>query len=93
VEASVVTNRQTVVRRSEVRLFRIRLENRQDQGISDMMNSFGGSVGGTFATLKSMGWTPSGTMTLDGKPITLDELKAVVAKLVAQNTLVTLRIE
>jgi hypothetical protein len=93
VEASVVTNRQTVVRRSEVRLFRIRLNDRQSQEISDMMNSFGGSAGGTFATLQSMGWTPTGTMTLDGKPITLEELKAVVAKLVAQNALVTLRIE
>ncbi len=93
VEVSVTTNRQTVVRQSEVRLFKIRLDNRQDQAISDMMNSFGGSVGGTFATLQNMGWTPSGTMTLDGKTITLDELKALVAKLVAANTPVTVRVE
>ncbi len=58
-----------------------------------MMNSFGGAAAGTFATLQGMGWTPSGTMTLDGKPITLDELKALVAQLVAQNIQVTLRIE
>jgi hypothetical protein len=93
VEAPVMTNRQTVVRRSEVRLFRIRLDDRQSQEISDMMNSFGGSAGGTFATLQNMGWTPSGTMTLDGKPITLDDLKALVAKLVAQNTTVKLHVE
>ena len=93
VEAPVITNRQTIMRRSEVRLFRIRLDDRQSQEISDMMNSFGGSAGGTFATLQNMGWTPSGSMTLDGKPITLDELKALVAKLVAQNTQVTLRVE
>jgi hypothetical protein len=93
VEASVTTNRQTIMRRSEVRLFRIRLNDRESQEIADMMNSFGGSAGGTMGTLQSMGWAPTGTMTLDGKPITLEELKAMVAKLVAQNIVVTLHVE
>jgi hypothetical protein len=93
VEASVTTNRQTVRRRSEIRLFRIRLDNRADQDVSDMMGSFGGSAAGTFSTLQSIGWTPTGTITLDGKPVTLDDLKALVAKLVAQNIQVTVRVE
>ncbi len=93
VEASVTTNRQTVARRSEVRLFKIRLDNRQDRAVEDLMNSFGGSVGGTFSTLQNMGWSPSGGMTLDGRTITLDDVKALVAKLLAQNTPVTVRVE
>ncbi len=93
VQASVTTNRQTVVRQSEVRLFRIRLDDRQSQQIADMMNSFGGSAGGTFATLQSMGWVPTGSMMFDGKTITLEDLKALVAQLVAKNTQVTVRVE
>lgn len=93
VEASVTTNRQTVMSRSELRLFRIQLDNRADQEVSNLMNNLGGSAAGTFATLQSMGWIPTGTMTLDGKPLTLDDLKALVAKLVAQNVPVTVRVE
>lgn len=93
VQAAVTTNRQTVHRQSEPRLFRIQLDNRADQDISNMMNNFGSSAAGTFATLQSMGWIPAGTMTLDGKPLTLDELKALVAKLTAQNTQVAVRVE
>ncbi len=93
VEASVTTNRQTVVRRSEVRLFRIRLDDQQSQAVSDMMNNFGGAATGTFATLQNMGWVPTGSMTLDGRPVTLEDLKAIVAKLVAQNIPVTVRVE
>jgi hypothetical protein len=93
VEASVSTNRQTIQRRSEIRLFRIQLDNRANQEVSDLMNGFGGSAAGTFSTLQSIGWTPTGTITLDGKPITLDDLKALVAKLAAQNTQITVRVE
>ncbi len=93
VTADVTTNRQTVQRQSELRLFRIRLSNEADQEISDIMNGFGGSASGTLATLQGMGWVPNGTMTFDGKPLTLDDLKALVAKLVAQNTQVTVRVE
>ncbi|HEY6952127.1 MAG TPA: hypothetical protein VI758_06945 [Bacteroidota bacterium] len=93
VEAAVTTNRQTVQRRSEVRLFRIRLNDQSSQEISDMMNGFGGSAAGTFATLQSIGWVPAGTMTIDGKPLTLDDLKALVARLLAQNVQVTVRVE
>jgi len=93
VEAAVTTNRQTIQRRSEIRLFRIQLDNRANQEISDMMNNFGGSAAGTFATLQSIGWIPAGTITLDGKPMTLDDLKALVAKLTAQNIQVSIRVE
>jgi hypothetical protein len=93
VQAAVVTNRQTIQRQSEVRLFRIRLDNRASQEVSDMMNSFGSNAAGTFATLESIGWVPTGTITLDGKSLTLDDLKALVAKLVAQNIQVTVRVE
>ncbi len=93
VQAAVTTNRQIVQRQSELRLFRIQLSNQADQDISNMMNSFGSSAAGTFATLQSMGWIPTGTLTLDGKPLTLDDLKALVAKLVAQNTQVTVHVE
>ncbi len=93
VEASVTTNRQTIQRRSEIRLFRIRLDNRAGQDVSDMMGSFGSSAAGTFSTLQSIGWTLTGTITLDGKPVTLDDLKALVAKLMAQNIQVTVRVE
>lgn len=93
VQTSVTTNRQTVQKQSEVRLFRIQLDNRADQDISNLMNDFGGNAAGTFATLQSIGWIPIGTMTLDGKPLTLDDLKALVAKLTAQNTQVTIRVE
>jgi hypothetical protein len=93
VEASVTTNRQTVQKRSEVRLFRIQTDNRADQEVSDIMGGFGGSASGTFSTLQSIGWTPTGTMTLDGKPLTLDDLKALVAKLMAQNIQVNVRVE
>lgn len=93
VEATVTTNRQTVVRRSEVRFFRIRQDDQQSQAISDMMNSFGGPSTGTLSTLQNMGWVPSGIMTLDGKPVTLDDLKALVAKLAAQNIQINVRVE
>lgn len=93
VQTAVTTNRQTIQRTSEVRLFRIQLDNRANQQITDMFSSFGGSAAGTFATLQSMGWIPTGTITLDGRPLTLDDLKALVAKLVAQNTPVTVRVE
>ncbi len=93
VQAAVTTNRQTVQRQSELRLFRIQLSNQADQDISNIMNNFGSSAAGTFATLQSMGWIPSGTMTLDGKPLTLDELKALVAQLTANNVQVTVRVE
>ena len=58
-----------------------------------MMNGFGGSAGGTFSTLQNMGWTPTGSMMLDGKPVSLDDVKALVAKLVAQNIIVTIHVE
>lgn len=93
VEVPVTTNRQTIERRSEVRLFRIRLNDQTSQAIADMMNGFGGGTAGTFATLQSIGWGPNGTITLDGKTLTLDELKALVAKLIAQNVQVTVRVE
>jgi hypothetical protein len=93
VEAAVTTNRQTIQRRSELRLFRVQLDNREDQEVSDMMNGFGSSAAGTFSTLQSIGWIPTGPITLDGKPVTLDDLKALVAKLTAQNIQVTVRVE
>lgn len=93
VEAAVTTNRQTIQKRSELRLFRIQLDNREDQEVSDMMNSFGSSAAGTFSTLQSIGWIPTGQITLDGKPVTLDDLKALVAKLAAQNIQVNVRVE
>ncbi len=93
VEAAVTTNRQTVQKRSEIRLFRIQTDNRADQEVSDIMGGFGSGPAGTFSTLQSIGWTPTGTMTLDGKPLTLDDLKALVAKLTAQNIQVTVRVE
>jgi hypothetical protein len=93
VETGVTTNRQTVQRRSEIRLFRIRSTDQRGQAISDMMNSFGGSAAGTFSTLESIGWVPTGSITLDGKPITLDELKAAVAKLASQNIHVSVHVE
>jgi len=93
VQAAVTTNRQTVQRQSEVRLFRIQLDNRANQEVSDIMNGFGGSAAGTFSTLESIGWIPTGTITLDGKPVTLDDLKALVAKLTSQNIKVTVRVE
>jgi hypothetical protein len=93
VEASVTTNRQTVQKQSELRLFKIQLDNRANQEVSDLMNGLGGGAAGTFSTLQSIGWTPSGTMTLDGKPLTLDDLKALVAKLAAQNIQVSVRVE
>ncbi len=93
VEAAVTTNRQTVQRQSELRLLRIQLSNQADQDISNFMNSLGSSAAGTFATLQNMGWIPAGTMTFDGKPLTLDELKALVAQLVSRNTQVAVRVE
>jgi hypothetical protein len=93
VEAAVTTNRQTIQKRSELRLFRIQLDNREGQEVSDMMNSFGSSAAGTFSTLQSIGWIPTGPITLDGKPVTLDDLKALVAKLAAQNIQVNVRVE
>jgi hypothetical protein len=93
VETAVTTNRQTIQKRSEVRLFRIQTENQQSQVIQELMNNLGGAVSGTFSTLQSIGWQPTGRMTLDGKPLTLDDLKALITKLAAQNTQVTVRIE
>jgi hypothetical protein len=93
VQAAVVTNRQTIQRKSEVRMFRIRLDDRESQEVSDVMNNFGSTAAGTFATLQSIGWGPTGTITLDGKSLTLDDLKVLVARLTAQNTQVTIRVE
>jgi hypothetical protein len=93
VETAVSTNRQTIERRSEVRLFRIRTTNQQSQTVSDIMNGFGGSSAGTYSTLQNIGWVPSGTITLDGKPVSIDDIKSLVAKLAAQNIQVTVRVE
>ena len=93
VEVAVTTNRQTIQQRSEIRLFRVKLDNRANQEVSDMMNNFGNTVAGTFSTLQSIGWIPNGTMTLDGKPLTLEDLKALVTKLTAQNIQVAVRVE
>ena len=93
VEAGVTTNRQTVEKRSEVRLFRIRSTNQESQGVSDLMNNFGSAAAGTFSTLQNIGWVPTGGITLDGKPVTLDDIKSLVAKLGAQNIQVNVRVE
>ena len=93
VQAAVVTNRQTVQRQSEIRLFRVQSDNNSGQDVSNLLNGIGGSAAGTFATLQNMGWVPAGTMTLDGKPLSLDDLKALVAKLTAQNVQITVRVE
>jgi len=93
VETQVITNRGTVNRRSELNVFRVQTSNPQQQAVEQFFNSLGNVAAGTFATLQSIGWTPSGDLTLDGRRLTREELNDLIARLAGQNIQFQLRVE
>jgi hypothetical protein len=93
VETSVTTNRGVEKRQSEIRLFRVRLDNTLGQTVEQLFNSMGGQGAGTIGTLMQMGWLPSGSVTLDGRTLTRDELIALFNKLINDRTPITIRVE
>ncbi|MEX0602469.1 MAG: hypothetical protein WD295_03950 [Bacteroidota bacterium] len=78
VETSVTTNRGVEKRQSEIRLFRVRMDNSLAQSIEWFFNTLGGDAAGALNSLLESGWTPTGNMTLDGRPITREDLNALL---------------
>jgi hypothetical protein len=93
VETSVSTNRGIEKRQSEIRFFRIRLENQWERALEQVFANMGGSAAGTFATLQNIGWLPSGQVTLDGRTLTREEFIALIGSLVQSSTPVTIKVE
>jgi hypothetical protein len=93
VETSVTTNRGVEKRQSEIRFFRVRLDNTLGQTVEQVFNSLGGRGAGTISTLLQMGWVPSGPVTLDGRTLSREELVALFNKLVNERTDITIRVE
>ncbi|MBM4167827.1 MAG: hypothetical protein FJ215_01515 [Ignavibacteria bacterium] len=78
VETAVSTNRGVEKRQSEIRLFRIVLDNAFALLVDQALNSLGGQAAGTMATLSQMGWVPKGNPTVDGRTISREELRALL---------------
>lgn len=93
VETSVQTNRGVEKRQSEIRMFRVNLEQALAQAIEQIMNSLGGDFAGTMATLQQMGWVPTSNPTLDGRTMTREELIALINQLISKNTKLNVRVE
>jgi len=81
VETSVSTNRGVEKRQSEIRLFRIVLDNAFALMVDQTLNSLGGPAAGTMATLSQMGWVPKGNPSVDGKMISREELRTLLNNL------------
>ncbi len=93
VETFVSTNRGIEKRQSEIRFFRIKLDNPWERSMEQAFTNLGGSAAGTFATLQSIGWLPTGVVTLEGKTLTRDEFVALVSTLVQSNRPIKIRVE
>ena len=93
VETSVTTNRGVEKRQSEIRMFRVRLDNTLAQTIEQLLNQMGGGASGTIGTLVQMGWNPSPPVTLDGRTLSREELIALFQKLATEGIKVQLHVE
>lgn len=93
VETSVSTNRGIEKRQSEIRFFRIKLENQWERALEQVFANMGGNAAGTFATMQNIGWLPTGQVLLDGRTLTREEFIALISSLVQSNTPVTVRVE
>ncbi len=93
VRTKVKTNRGTVNRDSELRVFRVQMGDERVQQLEQFLNTLGGNAAGTLATLESMGWIPRGEMTLDGKRLTMEDLNKLLNELTAKNVQFQVRVE
>lgn len=93
VRTTVRTNRGDEFRDSEIRSFRI-LAAGQDMGaLRDALDVSDEALAGTLSTLESIGWNPNGDITLDGKPISREEAKAVLRAVAAKKKPISVRVE
>lgn len=93
VETSVTTNRGVEKRQSEIRMFRVRIDNALARTVEQLLNQMGGGAAGTIATLIQMGWNPSPPVTMDGRTLSRDELIALFSKLANEGTKVQIHVE
>jgi hypothetical protein len=93
VETSVSTNRGIQKRQSEIRFFRIMLDNPWAQVIERVFGNLGGGAAGTLATLQSTGWLPKGAVTLDGRPMTREEFAALINSIAENKRPLQIRVE
>jgi hypothetical protein len=93
VRTKVTTNRGDEFRDSEIRSFRI-LSAGQDIGsLRDALETGDEALAGSLSTLESIGWSPNGDITLDGKPITREEAKAILKAVAAKKKPISVRVE
>ena len=93
VTTRVKTNRGTVDRASEIRVFRLFPPNQTLADLLELMNSLGGDGLGTITTLLNMGWVPNGDITLDGITLSGPDVVKLLKQLAAQNTSIAVRVE
>jgi hypothetical protein len=74
VEAVFSSNRGAENRRSEIRMFRIGLRDPLLQLLNRVTSERGGTAADTYAALAQLGWTPTETGRLDGKPLRRNQL-------------------
>ncbi len=86
VKAQVITNRGVEEKASEVRFFRIKLEDQIARALSTFFSGLGGDVAGTWNTLEALGWTNTGPVTVDGRTITVQDFQAFLTQLSQQVT-------
>ncbi len=93
VRTIVRTNRGDETRDSELRSFRILPAGQSIDALREVLTADDGVISGTLATLESMGWELNGEITLDGKPISQDEAKALLRRLASQKVKIAVRVE
>lgn len=91
VETKVLTSRGDLTRRSEIRLFRVHAGGASP--LARLFNSLPGSAGSTLGQLMQMGWNQSGGITLDGRPVTQEELGPLFQQLVKDNVEVKVSVD
>ncbi len=91
VETKVLTSRGDLTRRSEIRLFRV-LAGGQSP-LARLFAALPGNAGQTLGQVIADGWQLAGPMTVDGRPLTQEELAALLQKLISDNADVNVSIE
>ncbi len=81
IEAHVNTNRGVEMRRSEIRMFTIETYSSFAQLIARLLGQLGGDAASLYDALAQDGWRPSGRIEVDGRPITREQLIALVNSL------------
>jgi hypothetical protein len=93
VRTKVRTNRGDEFRDSEIRSFRILSAGQDISSLRDALDVNDEALAGTLSTLESMGWIPNGDITLDGKPISREEAKALLRAVAAKKKTILVRVE